>query len=158
MDRWYNKVMLTPEEKRIHQRDANKRWRERNPEKVKEADSRPRHRIYNPIKTKIWRIKRLANPEYRERLNREANIRATAIRAWIDSYKLSKGCVDCGYKIYPKALHFDHIKGKKLLNVCNSKSIAQAKQEIKKCVVRCANCHCVITHQRLRKLIEKSRL
>ena len=150
--------MLTPDEKRQHQREATIRWRERNPDKVREANRKPRHRIYDPIKTKAWRIKRLKNPAYRSKLNREANTRAYAIRQWLDDYKISKGCIDCGYKINPKALHFDHIKDSKSFNVCNSKSINQAKIEIKKCVIRCANCHCIITHRRLRMSVEKSRL
>ncbi len=61
------------------------------------------------------------------------------------AYKLKNGCVDCGYALHPAALHFDHILGDKKMNVCNAKSISGAKEEIKKCVVRCANCHAIKT-------------
>lgn len=116
----------------------------------------------DPIKAREYHrayIKRyFQNPVNRRHVNKIANDRAYSVRKWIDDFKISNGCVDCGYKANAKALHFDHVKGSKKLNVCNSKSVSQAKLEIKKCVVRCANCHCVITHLRLRKLVEKSHL
>lgn len=87
----------------------------------------------------------VTEPEKRAQRNRVANERATGIRRWLDAYKVSAGCVDCGYKAHHAALHFDHVRGDKLINVCNAKSIAQAKVEIEKCEVRCANCHAVKT-------------
>jgi hypothetical protein len=87
----------------------------------------------------------VTNPVRRERRNRVANSRATEIRRWLDAYKLRVGCVDCGYHAHHAALHFDHVRGEKALNVCNAKSIAQAEREIAKCEVRCANCHAVKT-------------
>ena len=131
------------------QREATQRWRERNPDKVEMANRRPRHRQYNPIKSKEMRMRRLAKPGYRERINKQANDRAKKIRQWLWDYKTEHGCIDCGYKANHAALHFDHIRGKKVLNVCNAKSIAQAKQEITKCVVRCANCHFIQSFNRL---------
>lgn len=85
------------------------------------------------------------DPAKRAQRNRVANDRATAIRRWLDAFKIREGCVDCGYKEHHAALHFDHVKGGKEINVCNAKSIAQAKKEIAKCVVRCANCHAAKT-------------
>ena len=142
-------------------RAASRRWRERNPDKVRENNRRPRKRLYDSIKRKAWREKRLADPGYRDRINRQTNERATAIRRWLDDRKVSLGCVDCGFHSHPAALHFDHVKGEKTLNVCNSKSIAQAELEIAKCVVRCANCHAIKTwknHLPAHKLPEKSSL
>lgn len=70
--------------------------------------------------------------------------------AFINRYKLWKGCVDCGYKNHPQALHFDHISGLKLNNVSSLKnySLKKVKEEIRKCCVRCANCHAVVTAER----------
>jgi hypothetical protein len=87
----------------------------------------------------------LAVSANRERVNAVANDRATKIRRWLDAYKVQVGCKDCGYRDHPAALHFDHVRGRKLLNVCNAKSIEQAEREIAKCEVRCANCHSVRT-------------
>jgi hypothetical protein len=58
-------------------------------------------------------------------------------------YKLEHGCVSCGFQAHHAALHFDHVEGKKEINISTAKSIEQAKQEIAKCVVRCANCHSI---------------
>lgn len=55
--------------------------------------------------------------------------------------KMSMGCVECGYKKHYSTLDFGHISGVKNINVSRSKSIAQAKKEIEKCEVVCANCH-----------------
>ena len=143
--------MFTPEEKRQRQIEATRRWRERNPDKVKAANRKPRQRIYDPIKSKEWREQRLTDPAYRERINKQANDRAHTIRDWLDNYKLEHGCVDCGYRTHPVALEFDHIGNEKAINVCNAKSIDQAKREIVKCVVRCANCHRIRTFERMQK-------
>ena len=140
--------MKTELQKQKH-REAVHRWRERNPDKVRAADRKPRHRIYDPIKYKIMREKRLTKPGYRERINKQANDRAKKIRQWLWNYKLEHGCIDCGYKTHHAALHFDHIKGNKTLNVCSAKSISQAEQEIIKCVIRCANCHSIQSFNRL---------
>lgn len=136
---------MNSEEKHLRQRKASRRWRQRNPDKVKAANCKPRNRIYDSAKSKLWREARLADPAYRTRINAQTNARATAIRRWLDAYKLRHGCVDCGYNAHPAALHFDHIGSNKTMNVCNSKSVAQAQREITKCVVRCANCHAVKT-------------
>lgn len=138
------------EQRRQCQREASRRWRERNPDKVNEANRKPRDRQHDPAKSKAWRERRLADPVYRERINAQANARATAIRRWLDAYKTDHGCVDCGFRAHPAALHFDHVEGGKSLNVCNAKSVVQAQREIAKCVVRCANCHAIKTWPHLR--------
>ena len=94
---------------------------------------------------KKWREVRLKEPGYRERVNKQANARSHKIRRWLDQFKIDKGCFDCGFNEHPSALHFDHVRGKKSFNICNAKSIKQAKREIAKCVVRCANCHAIKT-------------
>lgn len=53
-------------------------------------------------------------------------------------------CVDCGERD-PVVLEFDHVRGEKRYNilsmVSSSMSWSSILQEIKKCDVRCANCH-----------------
>jgi hypothetical protein len=102
-----------------------------------------------PEQQKEWRARRLSRPGYKKKINAQAKDRNDKIKTWLNEYKTSQGCTDCGYNAHPAALHFDHVRGKKKLNVCNAKSIAQAKREIKKCEVRCANCHSIRTYQRL---------
>jgi len=105
-------------------------------------------RPYDPEKSRAWREARLARPGYRERVNERDNARRTAVRRWLDAYKIRVGCVDCGYREHAIALDFDHIGDLKNRNVCNSRSIAQAQEEIALCEVRCANCHRIKTHER----------
>lgn len=135
----------------ISHQESVKRWRENNPQSYQRCDERAnakrrgKKRFVDPIKLAEWRRKRFAVPGYRERINQESNKRAHKIRRWLDAYKVRQGCIDCGYREHHAALHFDHVRGEKEINVANAKSIAQAQTEIEKCEVRCANCHAVKT-------------
>ena len=73
---------------------------------------------------------------------------------FIDRYKLSVGCKECGYRGHPRALEFDHLPGNgKVENlssmIANTRySLADIEAEMAKCEVVCANCHRVRTHSR----------
>ena len=67
-------------------------------------------------------------------------------RAIISDAK-SQPCADCGVQYPYYVMQFDHL-GDKVLNVSYAKSLRQAKAEISKCEVRCANCHSIKTHER----------
>jgi len=52
-------------------------------------------------------------------------------------------CVDCGESDFV-VLDFDHVDGKEVeisTMVANGRKWSEIKAELKKCVVRCANCH-----------------
>lgn len=72
-------------------------------------------------------------------------------RAFVARVKSFFSCVDCG-ESDPSVLDFDHIRGKKKNNVSDmascSYSISSIKNEIRKCEVRCSNCHRKATKQR----------
>tara|TARA_R110000772_G_scaffold23688_1_gene63190 strand:+ start:123 stop:527 length:405 start_codon:yes stop_codon:yes gene_type:complete len=68
---------------------------------------------------------------------------------FINRYKSIFGkCVDCGNED-PRVLDFDHLK-EKTMNVSEMKrhSLGKIKEEIRKCEVRCSNCHRIKTHER----------
>lgn len=70
---------------------------------------------------------------------------------FINRYKKIHGkCVDCGITDW-RVLEFDHVRGEKKDNIGNMKtsSINNIKEEIRKCEVRCANCHRIKTMERL---------
>lgn len=55
---------------------------------------------------------------------------------------LGGGCVDCGEKDI-RCLHFDHLRDKKMevAKLMNGFAAEKLIEEIKKCEVRCSNCH-----------------
>lgn len=92
--------------------------------------------------TGAWKAKRNAYNQQR-----------TQTRArWIKAYKLSRGCMDCGYKDHPEALDFDHRPGVQkqfeISAVCKNGNMDRLMAEIEKCDVVCANCHRVRTANR----------
>lgn len=94
-----------------------------------------------------------ANKEY---YKAKARGRNTFIRpklyAFVNRYKVFCGCIDCGYKDNPIALQLDHVRGHKTKSVSKMvsecTSLPKIKDEIRKCEVRCANCHMIVTHER----------
>lgn len=137
----FTTMTMDTDGKKQRQREANRRWRERNPEKVKEANRKKRDRVYDPAKRSVWRANRLAkNPEQREKENAQARARKDAINKFLRAHKLSVGCSECGYSEHPAALEFHH-QGDKEINLSFAKRLTQAKKEMKKCVVLCPNCH-----------------
>lgn len=70
----------------------------------------------------------------------------------IDAYKMSQGCMECGYARNPRALQFDHRPGNdKRQNIADMPgrySTQAILLEIVKCDVLCSNCHAVITYER----------
>lgn len=61
-------------------------------------------------------------------------------------------CIDCGIKDI-RVLEFDHVKGDKISGVIlmaeRLASIGSIKNEIRKCEIRCCNCHRIKTQQQL---------
>ena len=64
-------------------------------------------------------------------------------KQWLNDYKLKSGCVDCGYDKDAAALVFDHVGGAKVNCVGAIRTWSKIFSELKKCVVRCANCHAI---------------
>ena len=54
-------------------------------------------------------------------------------------------CCICGYDRHPAALHFHHLipaaKAFGLSRAGFSRSLAKARDEVRKCVLLCSNCH-----------------
>jgi len=91
---------------------------------------------------------------YKKRsLKRNVNRRKWG-REFIRRVKSMLDCVDCG-ESDPIVLEFDHVRGEKVKNIADmvnqSYGIETIKNEIRKCEVRCANCHRRKTHERRKK-------
>jgi integrase len=55
-------------------------------------------------------------------------------------------CADCGRRYPPQIMEFDHVRGKKKINLAKVKGVVYAsyseiEEEIRKCEVRCPTCH-----------------
>lgn len=63
-------------------------------------------------------------------------------RAFIKRYKSIYGCSVCRYKKSLGALHFHHMHSKKFpLSQMHGYSRKSVKEEMRKCILVCANCH-----------------
>jgi len=74
-------------------------------------------------------------------------------KEYVNAVKSLSQCIDCG-ETNPVVLDFDHVKGNKIMCISNmvrnSYSIETIKKEIKKCEIRCANCHRIVTYNRIK--------
>jgi predicted nucleic acid-binding Zn-ribbon protein len=63
----------------------------------------------------------------------------------VNTWKLDRGCADCGYNKIPEALEFDHTADDKVRAVAflltQNVPFEQVVDEMEKCDVVCANCH-----------------
>ena len=81
----------------------------------------------------------------KEKVRKRSRDRKRRIRKWVSEYKSERGCLQCPEN-HPACLHFHHIDPK--TKICNISSmitdkadISLIEEEIKKCVLLCANCH-----------------
>lgn len=81
------------------------------------------------------------HPE-KSRYNREKSRKRRL--AHINEYKIRQGCLDCGENRHPIVLDLHHIdpttKLDTIANMVSGKS-SLIEEELKKCIVLCANCH-----------------
>ncbi len=100
---------------------------------------------------------KLTNPEkYKARQKRviEYNVSLKHRNfAFVHRYLQRFGkCVDCGITD-TRVLEFDHVRGEKIAGVMwisdKLASISKIKDEIRKCEIRCCNCHRIKTQQQL---------
>jgi hypothetical protein len=72
-------------------------------------------------------------------------------RHYVFEYLSAHPCVDCG-QADPTVLTFDHVRGKKKMNISQmvnqGYSLKAIQHEIDICDVRCGNCHMRIEKQR----------
>ncbi len=77
--------------------------------------------------------------------------RMLKVRAWVKAYLKEHPCVDCGEPDW-RVLEFDHIDpASKSFSIsrgiADGRNIDSIKTEIKKCEVRCCNCHRIRTRR-----------
>lgn len=84
---------------------------------------------------------RKKNPKKVARAQKESRVKRQKI---VNNYKKG-GCVVCGYNKCSEALDLHHLDGstktETVANLVFSRGIEALEEELKKCVVLCANCH-----------------
>ncbi len=88
---------------------------------------------------------RIRPPRENTKARREVqDRRKISIRRYVFDILRKSVCVDCG-ESDPIVLDFDHVRGRKKMAVSGlvsrAASLFTINREIKKCEVRCANCH-----------------
>ncbi len=102
-----------------------------------------------------------ANPEaleaQREYSRRNGAIQYAKRREWLVEYKLSRGCIDCGYNANADALDLDHRDGEVRVFTGFSNNLRRRWEvvlaEVAKCDVRCRNCHAIKTCAAMRRRV-----
>ena len=85
--------------------------------------------------------------KYKERNRIRKKKKYDQIASLVNKYILERGCAHCGYKDEPVALDFHHENREdKIINVSSHwktswKQYEKMKEEMKKCIVLCSNCH-----------------
>lgn len=112
------------------------------PERLEKKKARDKE-YYNQNKEKIKTRSKEYYQENRDKvLAREANRREEAKK--IIAKARDAPCEDCGIKYPPCVMQFHHLDpSTKKGDVGSTGSPTTAQKEIEKCVVICANCHCI---------------
>lgn len=96
--------------------------------------------------------RRKNDPRYAEAKREDVRQHRMKHRSALATWKLDKGCADCGYNKDPVALDFDHINGGKVASPSQmiGGSLDRLIDELEKCEVVCANCHRIRSLERSR--------
>lgn len=99
------------------------------------------------------------NDKMKTQIHEARKKRKEVIIKYVYDYLINHPCIDCG-ETNPLVLEFDHRDGvDKICNitelVANGNNIDKINEEIKKCDVRCANCHRIRTAYQLNYTILK---
>lgn len=144
-------------------REANRRWKRNNREKIRRSNAVYRANNKNKIK-EIGRVYREKNKErirlrlkeyYKNNPHKHPYEYTKRKREEVSQYKINIGCQICGYKKCSDALDFHHSDSKnKIIDVnrLRERNWEDFLSEAKKCIVVCRNCHAEI-HYKLRKNI-----
>ena len=80
------------------------------------------------------------NEDRRTKVAKSGKKNRDLVKNYIREYLKTHPCIDCGQADI-RCLHFDHVRETKSFNIANAFSLKKVEEEIKKCEVRCANCH-----------------
>jgi hypothetical protein len=121
-------------------KEKNKAYYTANREKI--LEKKRQYRLKNPEKAKQW-SKNHYEKNKKDYIQR-ADIKKKQNRKEWEEFKNTLACTKCG-ESHPATLDFHHVvrdpNNHKVHRLIANGCITKAKEEIKKCVVLCANCH-----------------
>lgn len=130
------------------------KWREENREKYLASRKRYYEKNRESIKqkmreyyTEVRKPDRKTNRDKYKEIDRLwAQKRRTKFRELFLEIKKEMGnkCSNCPYNKHPQILQFHHL-GNKIGNVSELKSFKKIREEAKKCILLCPNCHMELT-------------
>lgn len=101
--------------------------------------------------TKWDRLNPEKRKEYYERSYPKQQKKYQRRRYWLDKYTTAKGCSRCGYNENAVALDWDHVDPSQKSFSVGSRvpgaKLTTLFSEIRKCIILCANCHRIKTHE-----------
>lgn len=140
-----------PEKRRTYE----KKWRGKNPDKVKAQKDRYYEKNKEYIKQKSKQYYENVRKQYlrehieEERIKNRAKIqiKLQKRRELLKQLREEAGgqCVKCGYNEEMRILQFHHHGKNKKANVTEIQSLEKMREEAKKCILLCPNCH-TLTH------------
>jgi hypothetical protein len=109
--------------------------------------------------TKCRACMKIYRKEYYEKnkdfVMKKVKERKDTLRKFVFNSKLNKRCKLCGYTGHPVSLDYHHEDDTKEFAIAEGHkygySINKIKEEIKKCIILCANCHRTLHYQLLRE-------
>lgn len=127
-------------------KEKNRAYYAANREKILER--KRQYRINNPKKQKEWSKKHYEENK-KDYIKRAADKKKQQRAEW-EVFKATLSCTQCGEN-HPAALDFHHVvrapSNRKVHRLVANGTITKAREEIKKCVVLCANCHRKLHHE-----------
>lgn len=124
----------------IDRKEKDRAYYAANREKI--LEKKRLYRQKNPEKQKEWSKKHYE--ENKKAYIKRADIKKKEKRKEWEEFKNTLSCTQCG-ETHPATLDFHHVirdpSNRKVHRLIANGSIVKAMEEIKKCVVLCANCH-----------------
>jgi len=92
-------------------------------------------------RSKKWRVSKLENPNWRKERNQQIKENGRKRKRELVSLMGDK-CFDCHQQFPDYVYDFHHLNPKeKDFTIAKFRSISKIKEELKKCVMLCSNCH-----------------
>lgn len=127
-------------------KEKNRAYYAANREKI--LEKKRQYRLKNLKKSKEW-SKNHYEANKKDYIKRAADKKKQQRAEW-EVFKSTLSCAQCGEN-HPATFDFHHVirdpNNHKMHRLIANGSIAKAREELKKCVVLCANCHRKLHHE-----------